>query len=105
VAVNLTGNLNLVGGEGVGWGRNLFSFLQRLCVILHICEVRLRVLQFCTLSEIAFACNIVTRVTMNYFTAFRTDDISYLTFVHPVAFQNPKINHSALKTESLSTLR
>ena len=40
--------------------------------------------RFCTLSEKGVACNVVTHVVKNYFTVFRTDNISYLTFVYPV---------------------
>jgi hypothetical protein len=59
----------------------------------------------CTFSEIEVPFVVVTHVAMKYFAAFMTDNISYLTFVHPIVFQNQKNNHSVLKTESLSILR
>jgi len=40
--------------------------------------------RFFTLSEKEVVCNVVTHVVMNYFTIFRTDNISYLTFIYPV---------------------
>ena len=51
----------------------------------------------CTFSEKEVAFDVVTHVVMKYFTVFRTDNITYLTFVYPVVFQNPKISRSVLK--------
>lgn len=44
----------------------------------------------CTFSEKEVACEVVTHLVMNYFTVFRTDNISFFTFVYNVVFQKSK---------------